>query len=413
MRTITFIACLLAAVIASAQFTEPGFYRIHNVGSDRYICIKGTRYKKTSNPDAFWTCIKMLNDSAQVADPGSIVYIPEMGETSLNAQGVSTYSLTGLWLRIDTATVHEGGKPTYVARTQYNNFPCIFRDAGKGLTAEPVNAGSIDTSYLAVKPACEVADAEGWYWSTMCCDFAFVIPVDGNVKGAYTVKEIRVSDDRQAYAKPVKAYGQGDTVPAATPVLLRCKMPYASGNRIIPALPLADHTQMPIINDLLMGNYFSNFINHASLTDASVMAEYIPEQATIAAPEHLALGVNADGKLGFFPQTDGAYMAANSAWLCAKLMPEELAGIQAVYLELPDSEVEPEPEPVIVTGDANGDGEVTIRDVTILINYILETNAFIDRNVTVNVEAADMNGDGVLTIRDVTLLINMLLAVER
>ena len=408
------IACLLVVIVANAQFTEPGFYRIHNVYTDRYICIKGTHYNKTSNPDAFWPCIKMLNDSAQIADPGSIVYIPEMGETSLCAQGVSTYSLTGLWLRIDTANVREGGKPTYVARTQYGNFPCIFRDYGNGLSAgyleqeqthwwvEPVNAGSIDTSFLAVKPVCEtVADPDGYYWATMCCDFPFMMPVDGAVEGAYTITEVALDEEGRYYAEPVKVYGQGDTVPAATPVLLRCKAPYASGNRVVPVSPLANHTTMPINNDLLMGNYFSNFINHSDLLDYEMLQEYIPDQATKAAPEHLALGVDADGKLGFFPQPEGTYMAANSAWLSTTLIEDELVTPRAVYLVIP--------EPEIVKGDVNGDGALTIKDVTTLISYLLESSNDNPRGVKVNLEASDLNGDGKLTIKDVTLLINLLL----
>ena len=424
MRTITLIACLLAAVIASAQFTEPGFYRVHNVGTDRYICIKGTRYNKTSNPDAFWPCIKMLSDSDQMADPGSIVYIPEMGETSLCAQGVSTYSLTGLMLRIDTATVREGGKPTYVARTQYGNFPCIFRDYGNGLTAgfleapqsrwwvEPVNAGSIDTSYLAVKPACEtVADAHGWYWSSMCCDFSFVLPDGGGIEGAYTIRDINCEEDGFYHAQPIKVYGMGDTVPAATPVLLRCKTPYASGNKIVPVFPIANRTSMPITSDMLMGNYFSSFINHAHMTDYSVTQEYVPSQATMAAPEHMALGVNAEGRLGFFPQADGTYMAANSAWLSVNFKENDLPELAGVYLDVPQVE-EPVIEPEVVMGDTNGDGVTNIKDVTNLINYLLLQGSGSSRDITINVEAADMNGDGKLTIRDVTLLIEHILSGE-
>lgn len=414
------IACLVA-IVAQAQFTEPGFYRIHNVGSDRYICIRGTHYKKTSNPDAFWPCIKMLNDPEQITDPGSIVYIPEMGQTSLCAQGVSTYSLTKMWLLIDTATVNEGGKPTYVARTEYNGMPCIFRDYGNGLTAgmleapecrwwiEPVNAGSIDTSYLAVKPVCEtVADIEGYYWTTMCCDFSIALPVDGGIEGAYTIQDITIGEDGLYYATPVKVYGQGDTVPAATPVLLRCKTTEADGNKIIPVAPIADHTTMPIINDMLMGNYFSNFMNHSSFDYYDLLAEYIPAQATMASNQNLALGVDAEGKLGFFPQEEGTYMKANSAWLSTELMNLDFDGVvSAVYLYIP------EPEPVVVTGDANGDGELTIKDVTTLISYLLEGDSDEDRGVKVSLEAADLNGDGQLTIRDVTLLINLLLSTER
>ncbi len=52
----------------------------------------------------------------------------------------------------------------------------------------------------------------------------------------------------------------------------------------------------------------------------------------------------------------------------------------------------------------NGDGHVTISDVTALINYLLSGD---DSNV--NVKATDVNQDGNTSIGDVTALINLLL----
>lgn len=419
-RFITSLVCLLVAVIAYAQFTQPGYYRVHNVATDSYICIKGTKYNKTSNPDAFWSCVKMLNDGSQVSDAGSIIYIPSMGQTSLGAQGVSTYSLTHLYLEIDTAAVREGGKPTYIAKTKYNNFPCIFRDYGNGLTAgyidqpesrwwiEPINVGSMDTSYFGVQPVNEaVKDADGWYWTSLCCDFPFLVPADGGVEGVYTVQEIVKGDDDAFYAEPVKVYGQGDTVPAALPVLIKCKGMTAADNKLVPVSEVANHTVMPIVSDILMGNYFSNFINHADLLDYSVVTEYVPTQASLASDYNLVLGVNAEGKLGFYPQEIGTYMAANSAWLSTALLAEEIAGQTTVYLgKAPVAEPEP------VKGDADGDGDVNIKDVTLLIDYLLTIDTDPSKAPKVNVEALDLNNDGQVTIKDLALMIELLLMNE-
>ena len=409
----------MVAIIASAQFSGTGFYRVHNVATDSYICIKGTKYKKSTRPDAFWSCILMLKESDQLhlSDPGSIIYIPDMGETSLCSQGVSTYSLTSMWLTVDTATYNEEGLPTYIARTQYNTFPCIFRDYGNGLTAgyleniethwwiEPVNEGSMDTSYFGIQPINEtVTDADGYYWATMCCDFPFALPVGGGVEGAYTVKEIKKGNDGIYYATAEKVFGQGETVPAARPVLLRCKSASVSGNKVIPVEGIANCTTMPIVNDLLMGDYFSNFVNHADLLDYTISTVYIPNQAMPATEDQLALGVDASGKLGFFPQPDGTYMAANSAWLSLALLEEDMEGLKAVYLDVPS--VEPE----VVLGDLDGDGELSISDVTTLISYVL--NAIHNdgsKDLTVDRSAADLNGDGMVNIADVTLLISTVL----
>jgi hypothetical protein len=59
----------------------------------------------------------------------------------------------------------------------------------------------------------------------------------------------------------------------------------------------------------------------------------------------------------------------------------------------------------VTTGDVNGDGRVTIKDVTDLISYLLS-----DDDTSVNLAAADVNGIGGITIADVSALINLLLA---
>ena len=62
----------------------------------------------------------------------------------------------------------------------------------------------------------------------------------------------------------------------------------------------------------------------------------------------------------------------------------------------------------VVRGDVNGDGSITIADVTALVNIILETD---NANASAN-DAADMNEDGSITIADVTMLVNMILGKE-
>jgi len=59
-------------------------------------------------------------------------------------------------------------------------------------------------------------------------------------------------------------------------------------------------------------------------------------------------------------------------------------------------------EITIQTGDVNGDGQVTIADVTALIDSLLS-------GVEVPTHVADVNGDGLVTIADVTALIDQLL----
>ena len=426
MKKFSVMLCLLVSMIAMAQYTGPGFYRVHNVYSDSYICIKGTAFKWSSNPDAFWSCIKMLpaQDGTHVSDAGSLIYIPYLEQTSLYAQGVDTYSLTDLLMDVSLASESEGGLDTYVAITRTwitmggtdVLFPFFFRDRGMGLTVaqseskmahwwiEPVNEESMETSYFGVAPASEaMQDEDGFYWTTLFCDFPYMLPVEGGVEGAYTVKSVTQDEEGNYCAGAVKVYGQGEVVPAATPVLLKCKSAVASGNKVIPTGEIANNTVMPTQQDLLMGNYFSTFINHNSMSDASVMTQYVPELATMASDCYLALGVDAEGRLGFFPQEEGTYMTANTSWLTLEGL--GLEGVTAVYLQ---EIVEPVVEPVIF-GDADGDGKLSIKDVITIIDYLMSSS---DRAEVKCADGADVNGDGAIRINDVTLLIDILMQMK-
>lgn len=417
MKKLTIVFCLLVSLAVNAQYSAPGFYRVHNVNTDSYISIKGTTFEWETSPDAFWPCIEMLRDSAQVTDPGSIIYIPGLEQTSLCAQGAGTYQLTGLYMDVSLARENEGGKDTYVAVTEVmvkgKPFKCYFRDYGLGLTAgysdniqsrwwiEPVNKESIEESYFGVKPSSEsVKDADGYYWTSLCCDFPVQLPVDGGVIGAYTVLEVKCDADGVYYAAPVQAYGQGETVPAATPVLLKCASPYAAGNKLIPVGEIAGNLSFPLTHDLLMGNYYSQFTNFAALNDASATAVYVPVQSTPASATNLALGIDADGRLGFFPQKDGSYMVANTAWL--NIAGLDLDGVTAVYLgDVPEEIVE------YIRGDIDGDGIINIEDVTMLIDFML--GYLPQLKASFNAAAADVNGDGIVNIEDVTQLIDIIL----
>ena len=420
MKNVVTLFCLLVTFVAGAQFVGSGYYRVHNVATDGYICINGTQFEKSTYPDAFWPCIKMKTDSDHVSDPGSIIYIDHIGEDcDLCSQGVSTYELTRLMMTVDTSTVYEAGMVTYLAKTFYSymvdgqqvDLNCIFRDMGLGLQAgskemrnsrwwiEPVNETTLETSYFGVKPtSADMMDSEGWYWTSLCCDFPVAIPEDGGVFGAYTILDVEAGDDGCYYAEPVLMCGQGDTIPAATPVIIKCKYPYASGNKLIPVGERANHVNFPIVHNLLDGNYFSAFTNHNSLSNPNSMGTYIPKQATKANSSYMALGIDADGRLGFFRQEAGTYMAANTAWLSIATIREAMS---AVYLKYKKPEIPVQPE--IVVGDADNDGAVGINDVSFLIDYLLDKNG---NNIGLG---ADANGDGIIDISDLSSLIDEVL----
>ena len=78
----------------------------------------------------------------------------------------------------------------------------------------------------------------------------------------------------------------------------------------------------------------------------------------------------------------------------------QVADVTETYLPYLDEEV--------IVGDVNGDGQVNVTDVTMLIGYMLDSNT-----VVINLDAADVSGDGNISITDATMLINMVLNSSR
>ena len=57
---------------------------------------------------------------------------------------------------------------------------------------------------------------------------------------------------------------------------------------------------------------------------------------------------------------------------------------------------------VVVPGDVNGDGSVTAADITVLYNYILNSDS-------TDIVNGDQDGDGSITSGDITSVYNILL----
>ena len=57
-----------------------------------------------------------------------------------------------------------------------------------------------------------------------------------------------------------------------------------------------------------------------------------------------------------------------------------------------------------VPGDIDGDGALTINDVTVIIDYLLDRDG-----AGLDLDAADVDDDGAVNIHDVTTLISLLL----
>ena len=58
----------------------------------------------------------------------------------------------------------------------------------------------------------------------------------------------------------------------------------------------------------------------------------------------------------------------------------------------------------IQPGDANGDGNISVTDIAVVVNYILQLP-----NTNFSFTGADANGDGYVTVTDIGVIVDMIL----
>lgn len=119
-------------------------------------------------------------------------------------------------------------------------------------------------------------------------------------------------------------------------------------------------------------------------------------------------GYNSDGmfhfNLGWYGTCDGWYVstALNMTHRSGEYLKFNSGHEMLIGIQPPEGWV---PPTYTIMGDVNMDGNVTIADVTALIDYLLGGD-----DKAIDIEAANVNGDSNVTIADVTALIDMLLS---
>lgn len=388
----TFKTILLAAMMlgislpATADFNGTGYYRVKNEKYGRYISAK-------DDQPAFTSIMMVKNMDSVLRDAGTIIhleYIDSLEGYDLRTQGLSTaemskimfLELTGVEKSIPVVITHisddENGVPLYnasvTAQMGTGSLTAYFQDQGGqpgGALSNDFDiamSGNDPTTRWYIYPIdatdnyfTPAPDADGNYvndgtynYATLYVDFPVLLPADAE---AYIV----TTDETNC----VKMAAAGELVPANTAMLLRWKVGTTLKlNAVVPTDELPVVT-VPDGNQLYWcGTYFGK--------NSQVEPEGYYELAVT------------DGKVGFTKQIEE--WKNNTVYMhgaTALVWPQE-AGIR---------------------GDANGDGEVNVNDVTVTINYILEKNPteFVFAN-------ADVNGDGEVTVLDVTAIINLILS---
>ena len=383
------------------------------------------------------TDIHMVMD-ADCIDPGSVVYADKKNNNSSNydynliGQGTSlltlttaiydgTYDLTfeDRYITIEKQS-GSGVNTLYTAKIELKSSSYVFLvgypslgtrylvDDGGKLSINASNSATNAKWYIEpvthfnVQPEVEFA---GKYYTTLYVPYAFTL--SGQVEKAYAVSAI--ADDGTVEIGDAIAT-TGGMVPAGTPVILECTSGKAADCQLIPTgspiftapqkvnnsdAPKADTiTTNYTGTNILKGTYFCNQDGNLTFATPSGTGIIKANHYTARTNSMYVLGITESGKLGFVKAT-GTAMPANKAWL-------EYTGSAELVLPIEASK----------PGDVNRDGDVTIADVTALVNIILG-KATPDTNPEYDFDAADVNGDGgVPTIADVTALVNIILGKE-
>ena len=387
-KIITTFFTLLLLMSGSSAFAQiaAGWYRVQNASSLRSVSVKGTSYKKSTDPDAFYTCIKMQDKANAYTDPGTVIYIPQTadgGSASFDAQGTGTQAITGLGITVKLQTYTGTTNGNVIANNKYYQLSVPYTiwlfsttfyiqdylglDLGRNGIQENT-AGSnnnvyacwsilpiSDENYFGVKPySADVKDSEGNYWTTLCCDFDCTIPLGGGVLGAYTIKAETTSNGIN-YAIPELLYGQGENIPGGTPVLLKLRYNDASKCKLTPTGTPKNIKTFPLISNALEGNYFGPYKNYKSTSSTADAAEYNPSQETTNdKTNYRVLYADATHPIGFYKYS-GTNMSSNKAWLDISKFSSGAKTSRTIYLDFDDE----------TTGinDINAEGQQQQEDV--------------------------------------------------
>lgn len=298
-RILVFLFLVLSSLSVSAQLSGDGYYRVQNQYTSRYVVVLSNKgdINYASNEVDLGSIETLKNFDKVVSNPASIIYIESHGSDGyiLKAQGTDTYSMIGYYLKIrDNKNGTYRAYATAAGITKYLTDEATTASEGVLLTngsktrdwyIKPVNLD--DEQYFGITP--EYTDETGGY-ATIYASFPFSFASEG--MKAYYVYKIDVNRN-VAVCKEING-----TVPAATPVIIKCSSATASGNK----LNLLKNNVTGLSGNLLDGVYFKN--SNKKLYNQK---EYNPATMRV-------LGKMDNGEIGFVT-ANYDYLPANKAYL--------------------------------------------------------------------------------------------------
>ncbi len=286
----------LVSSVSFAKLQGDGFYRVQNVGSQRYLYVYDNTGKiNISTTSADMGAIQLWkNHERTLYDPASIIYIKKVGNVyDLLSQGTGVHAIIGYYVTLyetsakyyqvyaegkylsdgETSQREKGGLDTNV-KGDYRNWLVL-----------PIDT---EDEYFGVAPSVE---SKGKFYAPFYASFGFSFASSG--MKAYYINKV---DNGQAVLCEIKS----STIPASMPVLIMCENHEPSSNK----LNLLMNNETKPQDNMLSGVYFNNPGRPKS---ADARKKYDPATMRV-------LGITSNGELGFVKYTE-EYLPANQSYL--------------------------------------------------------------------------------------------------
>lgn len=297
-RLYTLILLLATCLMAQAQFTTDGYYRVQNWATSRYIYLTDNTGSYDMGRDiGDLNAVELWRNRPTVSDPASVIYIKKIntgGEYDLMGQGCGVHAITGMYVHVKE-----------VGQNEYNVYG-VYQGVSKYLGDSEMS--NLDQGFFATT-------AKGDYriWSIYKYDPASddqcfgltptVTAASRHFYPLYMAMPFTLTEGMKAYT--ISRVDQGmavlhevtGTIPALTPVLIECASTTATANRLNLLPP---STTAPLAGNKLRGVLFCNqeriTKSHAGKTEQAL--------TRFDAQTMRVLGVTSQGRLGFITSHD-------------------------------------------------------------------------------------------------------------
>ena len=302
----------LLPLAALGQINGPGYYRVQNKGSQRFLLLVDNRGSiNWTDTSVDLGALKTIGtfDENVCWNPATICYMSEGTKANyynISGQGLDLYNITKTYLQFakqsDGSYIIKGEATkagTTVAKTLYDsakpNNPASINTGGTAgyqyWYVRPVK--STGNYYFGIKPDFQATmEGNNRYYGTMYASFPFQL--------AYDMKAYYPTAISGEY---VKVSPLVNTVPASVPVIVECSSDKPSENKV----DLLTSSTASATGNKLTGVYYCNIDNSDTHAHHNVK-EYYPTNMRV-------LGKAADGRLAFVTDYNLKYIPANKAYI--------------------------------------------------------------------------------------------------